>query len=162
MGGLFKVFEFHREKELRQRICKHLIAREGCREVVYMDHLGHPTVGTGHLVTDEDRLVLGARVSISRIEKFLKEDIEIALRAARRQAEEMGAETDDFILALTSVNFQLGTRWPRKFYETYPLLVEGDWKAAIDNIRKSLWAEQTPLRAADFIAAIESAFTRRK
>lgn len=162
MGGLFRLFEFHREKELRQRICRHLTAREGCRETVYRDHLGHLTVGVGHLVTNSDNLALGIEISISRIEKFLKEDVEVSLRAARRQAEEIGIETDDFVLALTSVNFQLGTKWPRKFYETYPLLVEGDWETAIRKITISKWMYQTPTRAEDFIRAIEAAFAQQE
>ena len=74
-------------------------------------------------------------------------------------AKEIGIETDDFILALTSVNFQLGTNWTKKFRTSYPNLVKGRWKQAIVGFKGSLWNKQTPVRVKDFVEAIELAFT---
>lgn len=159
MGGLLRPFK---EKRLKTRIYVHLIKREGCCETVYRDSLGHLTVGVGHLVITGDSLHLGDKISVERIQRFLEIDTEQAFTAAKEQAHEISIETEDFILALTSVNFQLGTQWNHKFYESYPLLVSGDWKTAIRKLNNTLWAKQTPVRAKDFTEAIEKAFTLDK
>ena len=159
MGGLLRPFK---EKILKKRIYQHLIEREGCREVVYRDTLGHPTVGVGHLVTATDSLRVGDKISIERTQEFLEIDTEKAFLAAKEQASEIGIETEDFVLALTSVNFQLGTRWHHEFYDSYPLLVSGDWRTAIRKLNNTLWAKQTPVRVKDFVRAIEKAFIAHK
>lgn len=159
MGGLLRPFK---EKRLKKLIYKHLIEREGCREVVYRDSLGHLTVGVGHLVTADDSLCLGNKVSIEKVQEFLEIDTEEAFQAAKEQAEEIGIDTEEFVLALTSVNFQLGIHWTHKFYEGYPLLVNGDWRGAIRKLNNTLWAKQTPVRVKDFTEAIEKAFTPHK
>lgn len=159
MGGLLRPFK---EKRLKKRIYVHLIKREGCCEIVYRDSLGHLTVGVGHLVTPSDSLYLGNKISVNRIQEFLEIDTEEAFMAAKEQAIEIGIETEDFVLALTSVNFQLGIHWNHKFYDSYPLLVTGDWKAAVRKLKNTLWAKQTPVRTKDFTEAIEKAFTMDK
>lgn len=150
------------EKALRKKIIEHLKDREGVRYVVYLDTLGYPTGGVGHLITSADKLSVGDPISPEQVDAWLEKDMEKALAGARKNAKEIGIETDDFIIALTSVNFQLGTGWPTKFYKTYPNLVKGQWRKAIVGLRGSRWAKQTPVRVEDFVKAIEKAFTKNK
>lgn len=145
---------------LVERIIEHLRLREGERLWVYLDHLGNPTVGVGHLVMPNDKLKVGDRITKARSEKFLVNDMQLALNAARDQAKKIGIETDDFILALTSVNFQLGVGWPKVFHTSFPKLVAGDWQGAIRGFEDSVWAEQTPVRVNDFVKAIEKAYNK--
>ena len=143
---------------LEERIIKHLKLREGERLTVYQDSLGKPTVGVGHLVKTEDNLKIGDQITKTRSDHFLKQDVAKALDAAYKQADELGKHSEDFILALTSVNFQLGTGWTKKFYNTYPKLVSGDFEGAIEGFKKSKWAKQTPVRVNDFVKAIRLAY----
>lgn len=144
--------------ELEQKIIEHLKLREGEKLHVYLDTQGHKTVGVGHLVLPEDELSLGDKISQTLSDAFLKEDMRKALAAAIGQSVEIGISTDDFLIALTSVNFQLGTNWPETFYGSYPTLVDGDWEAAIAGFKASKWASQTPVRVNDFVKAIEKAY----
>ena len=41
-------------KEFRQRLREEIIADEGKVLKVYLDHLGYPTVGVGHLILESD------------------------------------------------------------------------------------------------------------
>lgn len=130
--------------------------REGVRKTVYKDTLGHPTVGIGHLVRPEDNLEVGDVITQERIRFFYEQDVEEALDAALDQAEYLGHNKDiDFIVALVSVNFQLGVGWARKFRNTYASLKEGNYDKAIYNLKRSLWFKQTPVRVEDFIDAIK-------
>lgn len=133
---------------------KNIKKREGLRLDVYKDTLGNKTVGYGHLTN----LELGEKITGQEAENLLSLDVDKAFKAGVLQAERMKQFNSIFISALTSVNFQLGTNWTKKFYETYPLLVKGDYKQAIINLRLSLWYRQTPVRVEDFIKAIERVY----
>ena len=68
----------------------------------------------------------------------------------------------EFIIALGSVNFQLGTRWMNKFPSAYKALSSKDYNEAIKQVStgsgkdgQSRWKEQTPVRVNDFVEAID-------
>lgn len=136
---------------------KHALIREGERLKVYKDSLGKPTVGIGHLVLPEDNLKVGDKITATRSKTFFEKDTVIAEQAALEQAGEIGVTTDKFIAALISVNFQLGTKWTKVFKTTYPLIVKHDFDKAIENLKKSRWYKQTPVRVYDFIKALKHA-----
>lgn len=79
--------------------------------------------------------------------------------AARAQAAEAGITDPDFVAALASVNFQLGTGWNRGkngFVKTWALIRKGDYAAAADEVARSDWYEQTPRRVIAFQEALRS------
>lgn len=87
-------------------------------------------------------------------EKWLKEDIQIALVAAEKQAASLPFVTPELFDVLVSVNFQLGTSWNSKFKNTWALLVAGHYDQAAAESENSLWAKQTPVRVRDFQRAL--------
>ena len=142
----------------------HLEHREGNEECVYLDTLGKPTCGVGHLLTERERQMyqVGDRVSQEQRDEWLQQDAAMAWEAAAYQMQELGIEDTDFIIALGSVNFQLGTRWMNKFPSAYRALANKDYDEAIRQVSKgygrngqSKWKEQTPERVEDFVIAID-------
>lgn len=150
----------HKQQNVDQKVWQefidHLILREGKRNTVYRDSLGKPTVGVGHLVRKQDNLKVGDTISDAQVREFLEQDAQKAFDAALKQATELGVQDSDFIIALGSVNFQLGTNWRSKFPNTWQHMVNGNFEQAIKNIEKSLWARQTPVRTKDFVQAIKN------
>jgi GH24 family phage-related lysozyme (muramidase) len=73
-----------RELRASQNLKEALVQEEGVRDVVYRDVAGYPTVGVGHLVTPDDGLRLGDRVSYDKILDFLDQDIAEADAAIAR------------------------------------------------------------------------------
>lgn len=154
--------EVNLEDEVYLKFKKHIKLREGevkdkktGKHKVYKDSLGKPTVGWGHLVRPEDNLKVGGLITEKRVEGFFKVDSKEALDAAYGQAEELGHSNNvDFIVALASVNYQLGTGWVRKFKNTYAHIKNKKYNSAIRNLRRSLWFKQTPVRVNDFIDAL--------
>ena len=58
------------------------------------------------------------------------------------------------MIALASVNFQLGIGWNKKHKETWKKLRRGDWEEAALEASDSKWFDQTPTRVEDFQRAI--------
>ena len=133
----------------------HAIRREGKKLKVYNDTRHKLTVGIGHLVTPADNLKLGQEISDAECTDLFLADTAKAEMAALRQARESGVMTDEWIAALISVNFQLGTGWIKTFGRTWEAIKAKRYTEAQDNLRRSTWAKQTPVRVEDFIAAIE-------
>lgn len=129
-------------------------ASEGYRLDVYKDTLGILTVGIGHKVTSADNLKLGDKITAAQANLFFVADTEKAFLAALSQARELGQFNENMIVALAEVNYQLGTGWRSKFYNTWKYLKAGNFTQAIKNLRGSAWASQTPVRVQNFIAAL--------
>jgi len=143
---------------------EHLELREGNIDHIYLDSLGKPTCGVGHLLTERERQVyqVGDEVSEEQRTVWLEEDAAKAWEAAAQQIEDLGIETAEFIIVLGSVNFQLGTRWMDKFPSAYKALKNKDYDEAIRQVStgsgkdgQSKWKEQTPVRVEDFVTAID-------
>ena len=144
----------------------HLKDREGFRDKSYSDSLGKLTGGTGHLLSKEEQKLYpkGSKIPEHVTSAWLIKDSAKATKAAIQQAADIGqGENDNFIDALTSVNFQLGTSWHTKFPSAYKALKEGRYDDAKEEIlytkkgssTPSNWAKQTPTRVEDFKQAIE-------
>ena len=143
---------------------EHLELREGNVDHVYLDTLGNPTCGVGHSLSIEEcgQYEIGQSVSKTTRDKWLEEDAQKAWDAAAQQIQDLGIENPEFIVALGSVNFQLGTHWMDKFPSAYKALSSKDYDEAIRQVStgsgkdgQSKWKEQTPVRVEDFIKAIK-------
>ena len=131
-----------------------LALREGKRLIVYRDSRGRPTVGIGHLVRPQDQLVLGQTITQARCDALFNQDAAAAMRAAQAQAAQAGITDERFLPYLASVCYQLGDDWTAEFPNTWRMIVNGDYDAAADALDGSLWRRETPVRVADFQAAL--------
>jgi len=64
----------------KDKLMKELIMDEGYKYEIYLDHLGYPTMGVGHLITAKDEehgQEVGTPVSEERIRECLDQDIDI-------------------------------------------------------------------------------------
>lgn len=128
--------------------------REGCRNVVYEDSLGKPTVGIGHLVRPEDGLVVGMKVSDAQVSAFFAHDGAGAMTAAVQQAKQANITSQEFLPYLASVCFQLGNAWTAKFPNTWAMIVRGQYGMAAAALHGTAWNSQTPVRVKDFQDAL--------
>ena len=130
-----------------------LESREGKRYEVYLDSVGKPTVGIGHLVLPEDKLKVGDRVTDEQINKWFDNDIKKALNKALAQCNELNIHDEEIINIFVSANYQLGD-FKTVFKTTFDLIKNKKYSKAILNIAISKWMQQTPVRAGDMISAI--------
>ena len=131
---------------------------KGFENKVYLDSLGKPTVGVGHLLTEEQnkKYKVGDIVPDNILDKWLKEDSLKAWKAALKQSEDLNINDLDFIDSLASVNFQLGTNWFKIHKNTWKFLQTKEYDKAANEAQDSTWFKQTPIRVQDFQKAIRN------
>lgn len=138
----------------------HAVLREGFRDRVYLDSLGFPTAGIGHLLTTAEKLKykVGDKIPQKILDDWFEQDSQTALRTSIRQCIDLGRiKNPDWLMSLISVNFQLGD-FSRKFKRSYALLKKNEYWRVINNLQVSLWHRQTPVRVMDFVKAIEKEY----
>ncbi len=133
-----------------------MMADEGYKLVVYRDSLGKPTAGIGHLVVASDNLKVGQSVTPSQVATWFIKDGSGAMAAAVAQCKQCGIEDDNFLPVLASVCFQLGDDWMKVFPTMWGLLLRGDYAACAADAENTAWAHQTPVRVAQFTAALRA------
>lgn len=118
------------------------------------------TGGYGHILTAaESKLYKGKKVPQDVIDKWFDIDFAKAHKSAESQAKHIKAPS--LVGALSSVNFQLGTSWNKKFKNTWKDMEQGRWKSAAVGAlsgskpnTQSAWFKQTPTRAKAFSNAL--------
>ncbi len=132
--------------------------REGFSTKVYLDSLGLPTCGIGHLLLPSERAQypVGSEVPEEQLSIWIKQDTLRAYGAAVNLATLLNVSDLHFIDVLTSVCFQLGTKFYKHFPRTWSLMMKHEWEAAAWEVQKSHWYEETPVRVNDFQKALRS------
>ena len=156
-----KMINRETQTEPTEKFIKHLADREGSlkkNNKVYLDSLGIPTVGVGHKLVGEEKTKykVGDTIPDNILNEWLKKDSQTAWLGALKQSKELGIDDLNFIEALASVNFQLGTSWFKIHKNTWKFLQTKEYDKAADEAADSLWFKQSPTRVKDFQAAIKN------
>ena len=137
---------------------KELERDEGCKYEIYLDHLGYPTFGIGHLITDDDpeskvwplglgKTSVGTEVSEERVKEAFNSDIETVLSDCCRLYEYFDDLPEEVQLIIANMMFNLGYTRLSKFKGMKRGVDERDWNAAADEMVDSLWYRQVTNRA---------------
>ena len=115
--------------------------------------------GHGHQMTAEDleKYPPGSKVPKEQRELWFKEDLAKKYKAALAQKEQLPIKDKSLLERVTSVNFQLGTGWTKKFPKAWDAMTKGLWDVAANEIEDSKWArEQTAPRAKLFSSLLRT------
>jgi lysozyme len=118
---------------------------EGLVLHAYKDSLGYLTIGYGRLI-DKAK---GGGISEAEAEYLLQNDVSIVLAALHRNIPFFDSLCVPRQAVLVNMAFQMGIGGVQKFKKTLSLVEMGLYDEAADNMMKSLWAKQTPNRAAE-------------
>ena len=125
-------------------------ADEGVVHEVYLDHLGLPTVGVGHLIREDDPehgLAVGTKIDSERVHELFEADLYTCVAETKLlypQFEELPAEAQKI---LCNMMFNLGRPRLTKFIKMREHVNNGAWSDAADEMLDSKWAKQVPNRA---------------
>ena len=123
---------------------------EGVKYEVYLDHLGYPTFGIGHLITDDDPecgASVGTEVSNDRVQEAFETDVQTVLSDCERLYEEFGSLPEEAQLIISNMMFNMGRTRLSKFKGMKRGVDARNWEAAADEMVDSMWYRQVTNRA---------------
>ena len=148
------------QPENRQNVFETLKVDEGIVYEVYLDHLGYPTFGVGHLVTEDDAehgAEVGTPVSEERVWEVFEKDLDTMIGECvilyEDSWEGFPGEVQEI---LVNMMFNMGRTRLSKFKNFNAALHEGDWKRAGVEGRDSIWYRQVTNRAERLMVRMEN------
>ena len=123
---------------------------EGCVYEIYLDHLGYPTFGIGHLVTKNDREFgwsVGTDVDEYRVHEVFEEDVQTVLSDCKKLYHNFYDLPEEVQLIIANMMFNMGLTRLSKFKGMKRGIDDCDWQAAADEMVDSRWYRQVTNRA---------------
>ena len=123
---------------------------EGCKYEIYLDHLGYPTFGIGHLIRDDDEehgQPVGTVVSKDRVSECFTRDIDMVLKDCEIVFPAFQVLPDEVQLIIANMMFNLGRPRFSKFKKFILAVNMHNWQEAADQMVDSRWYNQVPNRA---------------
>ncbi len=118
---------------------------EGFRSKPYLDSLGHPTIGYGHLITKKEKKIFQAKFSKKFLSELFDKDFSKALMAYKNNFnyKKHSKNTKEVLIEMI---FQLGIKKQKKFIKMNKHLQNNNMFLAALEMKNSLWYKQTPKR----------------
>ena len=124
---------------------KKIKKNEGFRNKPYLDSLGHPTIGYGHLITNKEKKTLKGKFSKKFLLKLFDKDFKKALRDYKKNFNHK-KHSKNTKEVLVEMIFQLGIKKQQKFLKLNNHLKKNNMFLAALEMKNSLWYKQTPKR----------------
>ena len=129
---------------------KQLEIDEGVKYEIYLDHLGYPTFGIGHLVRESDPehgQEVGTAISADRVAEAFESDLEGVLSDCRKLYPDIDDLPEEAQQIIANMMFNLGRPRLSKFVGMKRGVDSQDWDAAADEMVDSRWYRQVGARA---------------
>ena len=133
-----------------QELRKQLEIDEGVRYVIYLDHLGLPTFGIGHLVTKNDSesgQAVGATVSKERVAECFDMDVQSVINDCNKLYNNFENLPEEVQQIIANMMFNLGRTRLSKFKGMKRGVDSMNWNQAADEMVDSRWYRQVTNRA---------------
>ena len=142
-----------------EQLREQLEVDEGCVYEIYNDHLGYPTFGIGHLVTESDPeqgQSLGTPVSSDRVAEAFESDIQSVLRDCNILYSDFHNLPEEAQQVIANMMFNLGRPRLSKFVGMKRGVDARDWNQAADEMVDSNWYRQVTNRADRLVERIRA------
>jgi len=129
---------------------KQIEADEGCKYEIYLDHLGLPTFGIGHLVTESDEEYnrpVGTSITTDRVAECFNKDVGTVLEDCERLYPDFDSLPEEVQLIIANMMFNMGYPRLSKFKGMKAGVNARDWQQAADEMVDSKWYHQVTNRA---------------
>ena len=136
-----------------------LIIDEGCKYEIYLDHLGLPTHGIGHLVTEWDEeyeLPVGTAVSPDRVNQCFQVDVYGTIDECKILFEDFDELPEEVQLIIGNLMFNMGRPRLSKFVLFRQAVKDRDWIECGNQLKNSRYYTQVTARADRLIARLQA------
>ena len=129
---------------------KRIKLNEGFSLKPYKDQLGYLTIGYGHLILSNEKILLKKKLYKKDFEKIFKKDFRKALSNFNNKLKSITSNKKDAELLIEMV-FQLGIKSCLKFKNLLKNMRKGNKYLVCFEMMDSLWYKQTPYRVKTLI-----------
>ena len=129
---------------------KQLEIDEGVKHDIYLDHLGYPTFGIGHLITDADPesgQAVGTTISDERVQSAFEADVVSVIEDCNKLYDDFDELPEEVQQIIANMMFNMGRTRLSKFRGMKRGVDARDWNAAADEMVDSKWYRQVNNRA---------------
>ena len=123
---------------------------EGVKYEIYKDHLGYPTFGIGHLITENDPehgKPDGTKISEDRVNEIFETDVAKFVSEAKILFPDLDDLPDVAQQVIVNMAFNMGRPRLSKFKNFIAGVNDRDWTRAAEEMMDSRWATQVGDRA---------------
>ena len=134
----------------KDQLREELAEDEGCKFEIYLDHLGLPTYGIGHLVVEGDPEYgqpVGTPVDEERVRQVFNLDIASTLDECQVLYPDFDDLPEECQLIIANMMFNMGRPRLSAFKGMKAGVDARDWNRAADEMVDSRWHDQVPNRA---------------
>lgn len=149
---LFILFAASIKAQTLEEYKSFLIKYEGYKNYSYKDANG-VSVGIGHFIPDGK---VGKYYSNKQIEQFFKQDLEIALKIARKYIKNFDKLDKERKLVIVSCCFNLGETRFAQFKKFIRAINNNNYKLAANELRDSKWFYQVKNRGVEHYNMIKN------
>ena len=132
------------------RLREELEIDEGCKYEIYLDHLGYPTFGIGHLITENDPEYgweVGASIDTVRVHETFESDIEGVLSDCAKLYSDFEDLPEEAQRVIANIMFNMGYTRLSKFKNMKVSVDARNCNDAADEMVDSRWYNQVTNRA---------------
>ena len=133
-----------------EKLREELEIDEGCKYEIYLDHLGYPTFGIGHLVIEHDAEYgweVGTSIDTVRVHETFESDVETVLSDCTKLYSDFDELPEEAQRVIANMMFNMGYTRLSKFKNMKLSVDARDWNIAADEMIDSKWYYQVPNRA---------------
>ena len=129
---------------------KRIKLNEGFSPKPYKDQLGYLTIGYGHLILPNEKILLKKKLHKKELEEIFEKDFEKALKSFNKTFKSITSNKKEADLLIEMI-FQLGTKGCLKFKNLIKNMRKGNKHSVCFDMMDSLWYKQTPYRVKKLI-----------
>jgi len=141
-----------------EKLREELKEDEGCKYEIYLDHLGLPTHGIGHLITEWDEEYgkeVGTPVSEERVNNCFQTDVHGTIEECKKLFDKFDELPEEVQLILCNMMFNMGRPRLSKFVKFRAAIDNNDWLECAIQMEDSRWHKQVTNRANRLIKRME-------
>ena len=142
-----------------EKLQEELEIDEGCKYEIYLDHLGYPTFGIGHLITEDDPEYgweVGTSIDTYRVHEAFEDDVQSVLTDCEKLYVQWEHLPEEVKLIIANMMFNMGYTRLSKFKGMKRGVDARDWNAAADEMVDSRWYNQVTNRANRLVERMRS------
>ena len=134
----------------KDKLREEIAEDEGCKYEVYLDHLGLPTCGIGHLIKENDEehgKAVGTVVEQERVKQLFSLDMAITVDECKVLYPDFDDLPEECQHIIANMMFNMGRPRLSKFKGMKAGVDARDWNKAADEMVDSRWYKQVTNRA---------------